>query len=645
MLPVAKLFKFFEINKTNNALVAGGVREIRYKRDNSVLDFSCRLEELAGESPFDFKYFTADGEAIFEIVTANRNGNLWEFTLKFLTHYRLGTNISERFFISGQTPHEENKLNMSVNEIIGAIGNAASLLKVEFGNSANFGFFIKIKTSSMPQNLYIFDRTDRTWHASNYSAQQRGYGSYSTNAISPPLPSEFEQLKTKKFSDYNINDYSYTFYIPVPVSGSKNQKSELKIKYASGGEGVDFSLTLNDYTFFAALSALITDITTSVDIVPCSQYRSALGVLTTDKVVPITAKRKAFSLRTDYTLDYSQDSILPSDPPRYVGDGTLLGIKSPQPYPPNGSDFDFYPVFWCETSPMPSAGGRLQGFAQNYDFIDIPANSDAQNILIFLGNEIELVDSAASFENERLWAKVNEDGIRIYTRFSANDFVDIDNSVEFDKNAFSNFQAYIKSNIALSNSQELAQLRLQQTWERRTHYLDQTEAGIKGISSAVSGGLKSGVKGAVTAGLTAALDMADSEVRYQMKVAQQNAQTEMSQKQALERASQTIVPGTTLKGAVNLSDIYQITNGFNTSFSFKYFSLTKEAQRRLYNYLITNKYIYLYPPADSLDTLQFPLFLRTAAEDYINIYVQFDKVNPADLNIPFLALVQVPFEA
>lgn len=186
--------------------------------------------------------------------------------------------------------------------------------------------------------------------------------------------------------------------------------------------------------------------------------------------------------------------------------------------------------------------------------------------------------------------------MRIYFNIEKNLYTDIQTSIEFAKDAFSNFEAYQKANIELINRQGTATQQQQQQQQRELQTLNTVTKGantlISSIASFASGDIGSGITNLLGGGV----NIASEEIKFNMQMQNDKANLQLQQQQALERAQSILTPVNEFSGSVPLHIAFltqpqttKITTGGLYYFSLGYLDLNDVQLQILRRYIFDNK--------------------------------------------------------
>lgn len=621
MLKTAKIFKSFtlDIRQSDAAvrLSAFSPYDIRYKSDNNVTSVRIRID--GNINPFEYKYFTADEETLFEITGIVKNNDLYIFNLKYLTHCPLNVYTTE-FLATKTTPKKFKNLALTITDLISIIGKENITINRKSSSSTQVWFFLKIEFTEFPQNdFYAYNRPNGTFIKQQFGAQLKGLLGNLTARIS--APNEETALSLRNLT---ANTDKTVFYIPIPATFSNGTMSNAgSLNIISSAYSKSFPLYLASFTDI--VSQLVSDLTFAMSVVPVTPNKSSVYLTTilnnVANFTPITCTNSVFFIRN----------------PSITGDTylfykSLLFMKPTQTAVSPETD-SYYPVLtnlFALENREPSAG-----FFDLNTYIPIDITYQGQEFPLcceFLGNVISL-------ENyKRIYIQNLDKIIRFYRDYDANDYIDIPSTFEYTKSAFSNYEAYTKSNIELLNRQNLEQLKLSQEFDKKNFRLNQVNTGVGAIANSIT---RAGIAGSLAGAATAAQGIGElltNDISYQYKVEMENRKNELSALQAREEAQSLIVPGTIINGTVSLEKIYHrlypaTGNEFISAIAFYTFIPSTTAEVFLYRYVIKNKIV---QPVESFfnNVITYPEYFPAGKE----IQVYFDAVDTQS-NISFYAYI------
>ena len=556
MLKKAKIFKDFYIspNGDNTAVMFGMVEpvEIAVKNDNFATQITVKNKN-ANIDLFNYKYITFDESAMFEITDVVQNNGYYTLFVQYLTDVKLNE-WDEAFRIESITAQKIQRLGMSASQILQIFGNLENLNiwnitdMTRTEEQAPFMYAIRMEFSECPQDLsYALSVSDRggavglqnDWTNEGVitGVMERAitFNASKPNEL-PTSPADFLQ--------YNEN---LVAYIPIPTRKNNAFCVQLEDGRRTPEETIDIR------GFVAALNSLITDLTISVNVT----------ILTTKSIYTLYER---YTPGSGYTrkispvaLDISADKnliIIPTYDTPYKGSAVGAPIN-------NGlvRHMNAYPVILMQVESTSNSG-----MAECLDFMDLyfpPLIGMKNRLLLFfeiLGNKIDCSDL---YDNE-VTIKRLAYSLRVYKNFEQNRYEEFETSFEFNRDAYSNYDAYKKANIDLLQAQQDATLKQKQAQEREQLENQMTfqtvnagldtfiDAGTSFAKGNVTGGTRALVTGATSWGFDALEGIVDFET------AQQNARANqrLAQQQQHEQASKSIILASKVNGSVRFLEAF-----------------------------------------------------------------------------------------
>lgn len=623
-LKTGLLFKGFNYNQSSSgngfSLSPFFTHSFNYKGDNNATRVDLFVEDPSFNI-FDYKYLTFDNKTIFEITNVIVNNNVYTVFYQYLSCFNLGSIITD-FKPTRQTPSTLKKLKWDISKWIEVAGNIDYFK--QYAPKLNYeplGFMIKVECSDFPQNLRHLRLNDSRTHyvttGSEIPANTRGrLGHLTANneridtALDFPPASVFQGSQT-----------SVSFLIPVPMIINDNITKERGILRINN---YDFYLYYND--FIRTLSALISDLTLSIEVIPIGT-EPTIGSM--ENVNGVSTLRQVY-YEGDGVFFFSKlaaDGVYNN----LLMDGAVLSLNIPMA---SGTP---YPILCLQVglggNSTPSAG-----FVEYFNFIHIqqdlvyPNYTKATEVMFnFLGNTFDVGNA------EILYLKTKPHGLRLYLDYELQNYTDFPNSLEFDKSAFSNYEAYTKSNIELLNRQNAEQLKLQQKYEEKQFQVNQFKTFFGGLSDTMTRGAIGNLKSGVTAGINNIATLAFSDYEYELKVSQQNEQLDLNNIQALERARSTIVAGTVINGTILLENLFYVTKDLNgnvirSPYFYYYVDIIDTAKtNKVYNEIIKGHYTDI-----TYENIVTPNYRNNG-----DLFLCYFEPNFDTTNIGFYALVRI----
>ena len=473
---------------------------------------------------FDYKYITFDDSAVFEITDAIKNGNYTTIIVQYLSNISFDT-ADSNFRVDAGSARRLQDLGLDLNKFVEILGNKTTVERADLiaeNNSEPFLYAIKIRVSEMPQNLKYRLIGDGRKVAIAEAADERNI------QVHNPSLSEYDVEPT----DFLSNDSAISLFLFMPATMSGIESG---IYFNNGNTHFEILL----YYFFETLNVLITDLTLSVEITPVSEKTLYIPEL----VSGVRVKKK---MQFNLTSGVTKITLPVMGSSTYL-DRTLWSIRvvdsSVQEDDSNFLSFG-YPVFTTKTH-------ITGGFQESYNFIKLdierPQNESILSIEI-LGNTIDV----SKLRNDFVYLKRQNKSIRVYIDLERNIYTDIQTTLEYAKNAYSNYEAYQKSNIDLINAQELATLKQTQTQARELQDFEHLSTGAKSVGAALFSLGIGNIAGAAGMALGAGANMAIDEKKHNLKTQNDTANQRLNAAQAHEKRTATITPSSDLQGSINL---------------------------------------------------------------------------------------------
>lgn len=576
MLKTASIFKDFRIsvNADNTAVTFYKVSplSVSVKNDN----FATQVQILDNEDTadlFDYKYITFDDSAVFEIKDCIKNEKYTTLFIQYLSNITFETE-NNNFRVDGVSVATLQRLGFDINQFAEILGNSLKIDYVnynveEIAEQEYFIFGIRLRFSELPANLNY-----RLTGEDNTVALVTDELNVGSSILNPSIANvEIAPDDLLNELDETSIDNAKTVIIPMPVS------SGMLLRFSpTNGYGFQFKDVIN------TLSQLITDLTLTAEIIPIT---SNTLVFMHDFVPKNIVFEQGIALPVINLPDVAPDMEKFTNMLR-VPSGLVSEGKTKAP-----------PCFVI--------GGMVEGtgvydirkwnICEVFDFIKInlptiETNESYINAII-LNNSIDI----SKIKNNYFYIKRENGYIRIYVDIEKNIYTDIVNTLEFAKNAYSNFDAYIKSNIELVNRQNLTALQQQQQQKRDLQNLDHVISGANSLQRAAFSLGMGSVGGAIGALVGGAVSIAADEAKFNMQQQNEIANNKLAAAQALERARSTITPSSELKGSVSLATAlrgaYDATHNYITPVILSKITLTDmqlyNVQKYIFDNLITEK--------------------------------------------------------
>lgn len=566
----ATLFYDFIITpyEKNNAvkLVMSHPLEIVAKIDN--LATSMMLQDnLALDDYYGYKYVTFDGKNVHEITTVIRNGNMWNFSLQYVSEFSLGSEYRDSSrYVSGVSVKKLQYLGLNISDFFGIVGNQLHVRQTDISGSffdkpRPFMFAVKIRFSELPQNL-------------NRYASIAGISENATvgKILSPTVSQKItrnaaiDSPKTapnpQKFMQF---DESINVILPIPITLNGNDMT----CFFDSDQGAQSLITFNMAMFIEALDALISDLTLSIE----------LTVIGQKSLVAAYQLNSTASIRTNY-ITFTHDRITVKDNGEV---GSMVRVIKGNT---SASAQKYQPCFLTKKS-----YDTWSGLYEIYDYIKTPLPvcdvNEIRTNLVFLGNDIDI----SSIRNDYIFIQRLESGLRIHIDLLRNDYVDITTSVEFDKSAYSNYIAYKQANLQLSQAQEQKQLRLQRGQQLFQFQIDSAFAELSAAGDAIGKSVEGDYDGAISGAINYRVNSIQKAINLANK--QAFAEQNLRLKQSNQRTAdlRTIVPSSQLNGTQTLISAFSTLQGSpvgTTLYSVKSVVLSDTQMRVLEKYMLDN---------------------------------------------------------
>lgn len=536
------------------------------------LEVDCKLDNFATSMTLrayveddytGYKYVTFDGANVFEIVSAIRNGDMWNFGLQYLSEFLFDTRDYSRY-VSGVSVRKLQYLGFSVSDFFGIVGNQLRVKETNlsgsfFENPRPFMFAAKITFSELPQNL-------------NKYASISGIGETSRvgEILSPTVSRNISRNDALNSPDAAPNPQNFTQFdesinvlLPIPIT----LNGERMTCHFDSDQGVVFDMPFNMATFVEALAALISDLTLSVQLTVIGQ-RSLITAYQLSSTAPV---------KTNY-ISFSHNRLV---------------IKN------NGEGGEMVRVFPGNTSAtagmyqpcfvMKKSYETWSGLYEVYDYIKVPLPecevNEARTNLIFLGNDIDI----SSIRNDFFFIQRLENGLRIHIDLLRNDYVDITTSIEFDKNAYSNFTAYKQANLQLVQDQEKSHFELQRAQQLFEYQTNAAFAELSATGDSVEKVIEEDYSGAISSAIRHGVNSVQNAIGFATKQAFAEQNFVLKQSQARTMALRTIVPSSRLNGTQTLISAFCTLEGSSvgtTLYSVKSVLLSDTQMRVLEKYML-----------------------------------------------------------
>lgn len=228
----------------------------------------------------------------------------------------------------------------------------------------------------------------------------------------------------------------------------------------------------------------------------------------------------------------------------------------------------------------------VAGIVECLSFYKLKVKTDANRIYLLLKIFSNTVD-LSQLKKDYVIIKRFSQYIRIYLDYENNIFEDITTVIEYTQDAFSNYQAYIKGNMALAQEQERNALIQQQKQAKEINRFDRTSGLLRG---GLIGGLFSGsVKGAVAGAVGGITDAYISEKKLNIQQQNDIANLRLQQQYKNEYAAKSISTTSEKSGDISFTDFINAVVDFSSIYDVVYIDIDTDTKRDLiYNYIIEN---------------------------------------------------------
>lgn len=566
----ATLFYDFIITpyEKNNAVtcVMSKPLEITAKVDNLATSMTLQ-DNLALDDYYGYKYVTFDGKNVHEITNVVRNGNIWNFSMQYVSEFSLGSEYKDLSrYVSGVSVKKLQYLGLNISDFFGIVGNQLHVKQTDISGSffdtpRPFMFAVKIKYSELPQNLSKHASIDGVGDSavvgeilSPTVSQKITRNAAVDSPSNAPNPQKFMQF-----------DESINVILPIPITLDGNDMT----CFFDSVQGVQSIIDFNMATFIEALDALISDLTLSVE----------LTIIGQKSLITAHAMQAMQVPQTNY-ITFTHNRIT---------------IKN------NGNSGEMVRVFRGNTSAtagkyqpcfvMKKAYWSWAGLYEIYDYIKVPLPvcevNEARTNLVFLGNDIDI----SSIRNDYIFIQRLESGLRIHIDLLRNDYVDIITSVEFDKNAYSNYIAYKQANLQLSQAQEQKQLRLQRGQQLFQFQTDSAFAELSAAGDAIGKVVEGDYDGAISGAIKYRVSSMQNAINLANRQAFAEQTLQLRQSNQRTANLRTIVPSSQLNGTQTLISAFSTLQGSSvgtTLYSVKSVVLSDTQMRVLEKYILDN---------------------------------------------------------
>lgn len=561
MLKTASIFKDFRIsvNADNTAVTFYKVAEITasVKNDNFATQVQI-LDNADTTDLFDYKYITFDDSAVFEIKDCIKNEKYTTLFIQYLSNITFGTE-NNNFRVDGVSVSKLQYLGLNVNQLFEILGNNINFDIVNYQNTPstipnNFIFAIKLRFSEMPQNL------NKRFLDTGFVTDATNNFTYGNNIFNPPQ--SHPDTKPAQFNQTTSTDNAVTVIIPMPILSN----STTELYFVNGDITKYYRYDLQ--SFINTLSVLITNITLSAEVVLFSKYTLAFVTGIIDDVKYIDMENVYFTLPI-FENDTQKNAFL-----------NLIRVPSNLV---TSNQTTAAPCFLINGSANAAIVENLEYFK-----VILPTR-EANEIFVsmrFLGNDIDI----SNLKNDYIYIKRYIGKMRVYVDIEKNIYTDIITTLEFAKNAYSNYEAYQKANIELVNNQNNAALQQQQQQKRDLQTVSSVTSGVNTAIGAVSQFASGNIAGGITGLLSGGINIASEQIKFNMQQQNERANNKLAAAQALERARGTITPSSDLNGSINLATaIYSELQGATSTARYLHILKITLTDMQLYS---VQKYIF-----------------------------------------------------
>lgn len=564
-LEKAKIFKDFliSVNDYNTGVTFSMIDpvEVSVKNDN----FATQVEiyDAAGTTDlFDYHYITFDGNAVFEITDAIKNREYTTIFVEYLSNIKFGS-VDNNFCVDSVSAYTLQRLGLDINDFLRILGNNVVVSTEDVTDIKNetqepFIFAVKLRFSEIPQNLNRYMAYDYTIKTDGAVGKNRGFW---RNRVYAQSYNQRGQLPNSK-NQFTQFDNAVSVILPIPTRGmlGRYDMGVYIYKPSGGYSGQAFNLS----TLIIALNELITDLTLSAEITLITG--KSLVFMTTNSagaqqdIVPLEIVYNTSSGRTDLNIRLTGGGSARDPASPFLGSYLRFTEASNNTNP----NIHYYHAAFMLEATAQGAGNGANGIWECYNYFNVYIDgiSNRRALLSFglLGNTIDI----SQLRTDYLLIQRRSQSLRVYVDYERNVYTDIQTTFEFAQNAYSNYEAYQKANINLTQTQQFETLKQQQKQARDLQTVDTTFAAINGAAGAAQGAgagfAVGGPVGAIVGGLTSAAKsaatIAQNEIKFNMQQQNQTANLKLAQQQQHESARSTIVPSSELHGSLTFLDAF-----------------------------------------------------------------------------------------
>lgn len=572
MLKKATIFKDFFIStnagntgvlfRQNSPLIID-VKNDNFARQVQILD-NDNIADL-----FDYKYITFDNNAVFEITDCIKNGKYTTLFIQYLSNI-IFNSIDANFRVDAVSSNTLQKLGLDINDFLKILGNNTTIATEEYATGAATQdpllYVIKLRFSQIPQNLnYYFSGNAN--EVTRITTERNTGGTLIHNQ---------SYLNRNNLSALSINDFTQfdnavTVLLPIPIRGNI-------ILNFNNGYGV-FTFTMS--AFINTLSALISDLTLTAELTILT--KNSLAVISENSSSQITILDELTTQRiiiqagaiTNLTNTFFRTVKLP-----VTGDSPITATT------------DASLCILCECSKRRQSNSDIfNGVWEVFNYFRLQLSNfpDTRALLSIslLNNTLDI----SQLRNNYLLIKRQNQSLRVYIDYERNVYEDIQTTFEYAKDAYSNYDAFQKSNIELTNRQNAAALILQQKQQRDMQTVNSVATGFNtalgAAGSFAAGDIAGGVMNIVGGAANIAADEIKSNMRQQNDTANQN----LTAAQAHERARSVIVPSSELHGSLSILNAFismLAAQGKTSLYTLKFIDLNRMQMACLEKFVFDN---------------------------------------------------------
>lgn len=581
----ARLFKTIRFNYTPDA-------GIRIRMQDSII-LPCKLDNFASQvtiqntavsvDPFQYKYITFDGHALFEITDCIKSYDVVVFFIQYLTDVDMGNNDTlagapawdSHFFMTGKTPKTYEGLKYSSNKLSQIFRQVAEYETTYRTVTSNIAWGIRITYSNIPQNLFVYDMDGDPGMPGVKKINNP------CRIANPTQPNN----GTPTLSNYNNYNEQYTIIMPLP-----GLRLTAIYRDDTHAQTITHQLDINltEDNFISCLPLMINDLTTSVDLIPINNVISAFSYKDSNSISLLT--------KTGTRLTIS--AIFKQTTPAYF-DGLIVTAEARTDA--SAANPQYYPCFFCQAQGYIDYNSRNVGIGLLYDFCPITLEKPvAYNyheddtmfvVLRFFGNQIDLSQTEG---NRELYIQPLHKGVRLWLNYAKRNYIDIATTLEFTYTAYSNYEAYKKANIDMLYQQKRETMELQHDLQEEQLAVESAfnmgTSTMKGAASgAASGGVIGAVVGAAGGLISSGIDAAKGAQSQILQEQNDKANLNLAYKHALQTASATIMPGSQVSGSISLNDLKTLYYGNSNFITVDILPVTYEQQIIIYKTAMREK--------------------------------------------------------